>query len=74
MLAPSKKQETAVVIQVEPIKLGNKFYVSVVIDDHETNPHGPFATSDEAEAVVGRLSRVAHALNAEVTMAAPVAK
>jgi hypothetical protein len=51
-----------VVIQVEPVEVNGQHWVSVVIDDHETNRHGPYADADAAESVVGRLSRVAHAL------------
>ena len=49
------------IVQVEPVEIGGKLYVAVVIDDLQMGRHGPF-DADTAEIVVGRLSRVARAL------------
>jgi hypothetical protein len=45
MLAPSKKREAAMVVDIRPIKIGDEHYVAVVIDDHE-NRHGPYFSAE----------------------------
>jgi hypothetical protein len=63
MFAPNKSGRPTVVIQVEPVEIGGKFWVEVIIGGSKMEKRGPFSTIDEAEAVVGRLSRVARSLS-----------
>jgi hypothetical protein len=48
-------------VDIKAVEIGGKFWVSVVIDDHE-NRHGPFFSADEAAATARRLLRFGRAL------------
>jgi hypothetical protein len=49
-------------IDVGPIESNGEHYVSVTMDGHEMNRHGPYPNADEAEAVANRLLRFSRAL------------
>ena len=59
---PEQNGHTPMIVQVEPITIGNEHYVAVVIDGSEMEPRGPYVNADAAENVAGRLRRVARAL------------
>ena len=58
------------IINIEPVEIGGKFWVNVVIDGDAMEPRGPYANTDEAEVMAVRLAATCRAMNAEVRMQA----
>jgi hypothetical protein len=51
-----------VVIQVEPVEIGGKFWIDVTIDD-KTERRGPFDNADAAGAMARRLLQIGRTLS-----------
>ena len=47
---------------IQPIECDGRFWVEVVIDDHETNRYGPYANIGAAEAMARQIAAVCRGL------------
>jgi hypothetical protein len=51
------------IVEVEPVKIGDGYFISVTIDGTAMERHGPLPDADAAEIVAERMRRVGRALS-----------
>jgi hypothetical protein len=63
MFAVEQTPEAAMVVEVEPIKVDNSYFINVIIDGIATSaPRGPYADADTAESTAAKMRKIGRAL------------